>query len=487
MPIDLQGLLLRFLQEGEILRVGGRQPIKVDVRVVAATNVRLREAIAAGQLREDLYYRLNVLSLHLPALRERDGDVEVLAIYFLRQIAQELGRDLRGFAPAALAAILAYPWPGNVRELIATLRRAVVLANGPLIEFSDLRLDAAPRHAGRRRPEPRASVAAAGCAAKAGQRRRARRDPAGLAGKRLQYDPGGPVARRRPRHPVPHAAAQPDRTDATLSGAAIGAGGQTGPERDTRAITEPTAIAMASAGALCRRRAAAEARIAGRRLGSARRDGCLSGCLIDRHGNCLILQGWRKTLTTHWQTLENKGFLRAIRSAIGWHADCWCRGVCGKSSEESLDGGDRRRDRSQTGTCRHVMASAAGAGKQRGMRDEEGSVSNLRGPRPECRGGFRANTHRQRSSHRRLRPARPAAAGTATPAPAITPPTPTPATPRTRATAPTATPAAPPPQRHHGHAGTAPRTRSNDDDDYADQQWRHRQQEQHRFTANATR
>ncbi|HEV2099855.1 MAG TPA: sigma-54 factor interaction domain-containing protein, partial [Stellaceae bacterium] len=74
MPIDLQGLLLRFLQEGEILRVGGRQPIKVDVRVVAATNVRLREAIIAGKLREDLYYRLNVLTLHLPALRERDGD-----------------------------------------------------------------------------------------------------------------------------------------------------------------------------------------------------------------------------------------------------------------------------------------------------------------------------------------------------------------------------------------------------------------------------
>src|ERR1700760_3658951 len=84
MPIDLQGLLLRFLQEGEILRVGGRQPIKVDVRIVAATNVRMREAIAAGKLREDLYYRLNVLSLHLPPLRERDGDVEVLATYFLR-------------------------------------------------------------------------------------------------------------------------------------------------------------------------------------------------------------------------------------------------------------------------------------------------------------------------------------------------------------------------------------------------------------------
>jgi DNA-binding NtrC family response regulator len=144
MPIDLQGLLLRFLQEGEVLRVGGRQPIKVDVRVVAATNVRLRDAIAAGKLREDLYYRLNVLSLHLPALRERDGDVEVLATYFLRQIAQELGRELSGFTPAAMAAMLAYPWPGNVRELIATLRRAAVLANGPRIDIADLRLDPPP-------------------------------------------------------------------------------------------------------------------------------------------------------------------------------------------------------------------------------------------------------------------------------------------------------------------------------------------------------
>lgn len=160
MPIDLQGLLLRFLQEGEILRVGGRQPIKLDVRVVAATNVRLREAIAAGKLREDLYYRLNVLTLHLPALRERNGDVEVLATYFLRQIARELGREFRGFAPAAMAAMLAHPWPGNVRELIAILRRAVVLADGPLIEVPHLRLDPPPRPPGSartvaRQPHPR--------------------------------------------------------------------------------------------------------------------------------------------------------------------------------------------------------------------------------------------------------------------------------------------------------------------------------------------
>jgi transcriptional regulator with PAS, ATPase and Fis domain len=117
MPIDLQGLLLRFLQEGEILRVGGRQPIKVDVRVVAATNVRLREAIAAGKLREDLYYRLNVLTIELPPLRERDGDVEVLAAYFLREIARELQRDLPGFTPQAMAALLSYPGPAMSASL----------------------------------------------------------------------------------------------------------------------------------------------------------------------------------------------------------------------------------------------------------------------------------------------------------------------------------------------------------------------------------
>jgi DNA-binding NtrC family response regulator len=144
MPIDLQRLLLRLLQEGEILQVGSRQPIQVDVRVIAATKAQLPDTIAAGKLREDLYYRLNVLSLHLPPLRERDGDIEVLAAYFLRQIAQELGRELRGFTPAAMAALLAYAWPGNVRELIATLRHAAVLAQGRWVEVADLRLQAPP-------------------------------------------------------------------------------------------------------------------------------------------------------------------------------------------------------------------------------------------------------------------------------------------------------------------------------------------------------
>jgi DNA-binding NtrC family response regulator len=89
----------------------------------------------------DLYYRLNVLTIQLPPLREREGDVEVLATYFLREIARELQREMQGFTPAAMAALLSYPWPGNVRELIATMRRAVLLADGSLINVADLRLE----------------------------------------------------------------------------------------------------------------------------------------------------------------------------------------------------------------------------------------------------------------------------------------------------------------------------------------------------------
>lgn len=141
MPLDLQGYLLRFLQEGEIIRVGGRKPVHVDARVIAATNMPLRAAVAAGRLREDLFYRLNVLTLHLPALRDRAGDPEVLAVHFLRKIERELGQGVHEIAPAAMEAIREYSWPGNIRELIATLRRAVILAKGARIEASDLRIE----------------------------------------------------------------------------------------------------------------------------------------------------------------------------------------------------------------------------------------------------------------------------------------------------------------------------------------------------------
>jgi transcriptional regulator with PAS, ATPase and Fis domain len=238
MPFDLQGLLMRFLQEGEILRVGGRQPIKIDARVVAATNVRLREAITAGKLREaitagkpreDLYYRLNVLTIHLPPLRKRDGDVEILATCFLREIAREQQREVHGFSPAAMDTLLDYSWPGNVRELIATIRRAVVLADGPLIHVSDLRLEPeqtvpnerpksrAPRY---RRPQRDQ--------AGAGQRRRAGSGVTGPAGQRLQYDPHRSWVGGFSGHLVPYDAAESDRARSAIYGPGSGGDGARG-------------------------------------------------------------------------------------------------------------------------------------------------------------------------------------------------------------------------------------------------------------------
>ena len=106
MPVDLQGHLLRFLQEGQIVRVGGRETINVDVRVVSATNVRLHEAIADGRFREDLYYRLNVLTTSLPPLRERLDDIELLAHHFLRQASAQFSREITGFTPGSHADVV---------------------------------------------------------------------------------------------------------------------------------------------------------------------------------------------------------------------------------------------------------------------------------------------------------------------------------------------------------------------------------------------
>ena len=138
MPVDLQGHLLRFLQEGQIMRVGGRDPINVDVRVIAATNVRLPQAIADGRFREDLYYRLNVLALRLPPLRERLDDIEPLARHFLRQAAAQFGQDGADFTPDAIEALHRYNWPGNVRELMSVVRRTVIIGNSPVIAAADL-------------------------------------------------------------------------------------------------------------------------------------------------------------------------------------------------------------------------------------------------------------------------------------------------------------------------------------------------------------
>jgi two-component system NtrC family response regulator len=140
MSLPLQVKLLRFLQEREIERVGGREVISIDVRVVAASNQSLEEALQSGRFREDLYYRLSVVTVHLPPLRERGEDVVLLANAFLRRNAQALKRKVR-FSPEALEAIVKYMWPGNIRELENKVHRAVIMAASRVIGPGDLDLN----------------------------------------------------------------------------------------------------------------------------------------------------------------------------------------------------------------------------------------------------------------------------------------------------------------------------------------------------------
>jgi two-component system response regulator HydG len=136
MPLEMQAKLLRVLQDGEVRPVGSNKSQRVDVRVVAATNRDLPELCRAGGFREDLYYRLAVVTLHLPALRDRSGDVNHLARFFLARYAEEQGRQA-AFTPAALQALGAYAWPGNVRELENEVQRALALSYGD-IDVGDL-------------------------------------------------------------------------------------------------------------------------------------------------------------------------------------------------------------------------------------------------------------------------------------------------------------------------------------------------------------
>ena len=148
LPHELQANLLRFLQEGTINRVGSSHTIKVDVRVIAASHMRLDDAVKSGIFREDLLYRLNVLPLTVPALRERKEDLELLASHFYKIFAQDKSPRLTGFSNRAMLAIKAHDWPGNVRELINRIRRAMVMSEGRLITPEDMNLlmPAAPRN-----------------------------------------------------------------------------------------------------------------------------------------------------------------------------------------------------------------------------------------------------------------------------------------------------------------------------------------------------
>ena len=140
LPHTLQVKLLRFLQDQRVERIGGRQPIQVDVRVVSATNQTLTDQVDRGAFRSDLFYRLNSITVRIPPLRDRPGDAVLLSRFFLGQFNREFNRSVRGLSDDALSAVAAHNWPGNVRELENRVKRAVVMADGKVVSAADLEL-----------------------------------------------------------------------------------------------------------------------------------------------------------------------------------------------------------------------------------------------------------------------------------------------------------------------------------------------------------
>jgi two-component system response regulator HydG len=136
----MQVKLLRVIQERELTRVGGQEVLKVDVRVIAASNKDLKKEIQQGRFREDLFYRLNVVALNVPSLRDRKEDIPLLAQHFLRVFAEKNSKNVKNFTPRALAKLVQYPWPGNVRELMNAIERAVVLSRNTYLDEDELTL-----------------------------------------------------------------------------------------------------------------------------------------------------------------------------------------------------------------------------------------------------------------------------------------------------------------------------------------------------------
>ena len=138
MPVSIQAKVLRLVQERSIERLGGSSPIEVDVRIIAATNRDLEAAITAGTFREDLYYRLNVVSILLPSLREREGDIPLLAEHFLRRYSEEMAVECPGFTDGAISALSGYRWPGNVRELANVIQKSLIFGSGAPISRAEI-------------------------------------------------------------------------------------------------------------------------------------------------------------------------------------------------------------------------------------------------------------------------------------------------------------------------------------------------------------
>src|SRR5579871_6584340 len=144
-PASVQVKLLRILQEREFERLGSNKTRHIDVRVLAATNVDLRAALEQGTFREDLYYRLNVLPINIPSLRERKEDIPFLAAFFVKKLSRDLGSPVESISQSAIDRLMQYHWPGNVRELENVIERSIVLSSGPVLEAQDIKLDLAPR------------------------------------------------------------------------------------------------------------------------------------------------------------------------------------------------------------------------------------------------------------------------------------------------------------------------------------------------------
>jgi Nif-specific regulatory protein len=145
MAMGTQAKFLRVLEGHPFERVGGNTPIRVDVRVVSATNRPLEESVRAGAFRRDLFFRLQVVEIQVPPLRERRGDIPILAEHFLARFIKETGRRIKGFTPEAMQKLHQYHWPGNVRELRNVIERAVALGNDPVLDVSDIWLSSLER------------------------------------------------------------------------------------------------------------------------------------------------------------------------------------------------------------------------------------------------------------------------------------------------------------------------------------------------------
>ena len=191
-PINLQPKLLRVLETGDFERVGSSRTRQVNVRIVSATNSNLGEEVAAGRFRQDLLFRLNTIEIHLPPLRERREDIPALALHFLRQHAQRYRKNITGFEPAALQALLDHPWPGNIRELDHAVERGVLMAQGVDDPARRARpADRSRRDVADRGHEPRG--------------RRRLPDQEGDGALRRQRQPGGQGARPQPQRALPTA------------------------------------------------------------------------------------------------------------------------------------------------------------------------------------------------------------------------------------------------------------------------------------------